>query len=371
MAKRLNQNLNSAYLSAANHLRPSQARRRIVAYVESFDDVAFWRSILDEFETKELYFEVKLPGRDSLMKGKRQALMNLLSADQLGDAMIACVDADYDYILRDATEGSRFINHSPYVVHTYVYAIENYQCWAPSLHRAVVTATLNDRPILDYEAFLREYSIIIWPLFVWNIWCYRHDRFKSFTMMDFCGFVSFHTISPARPEEALALLRRKVNQKMAWLQRHFPEAKKNYGALKQELRELGITPETTYLYIQGHTLFENVVLPLLEPICTQLRKEREREIKALAVHAKQRQCELSSYQHSVMAIDLVLKKNTAFKEAAPFQRVRATLQRIIAQETPATAASASTATASPAAATSPSAATAATPTVPSPHPSAL
>ena len=333
MAKRLQEHLNSTYVELASRLRPKNAARKVVAYVESYDDVFFWRTVLQDFETERIRFEVMLPSRRTLSKGKKAALMNRLGPS-LGDYMIACVDADYDYILRDATEGSRFINHSPYVVHTYVYAIENFQCWAPSLHRAVVTATLNDRPVLDYEAFLREYSLIIWPLFVWNIWCYRHDRYKSFTMMDFCGFVSFRTISPARPEEALAQLRRRVNQKMAWMQRHFPEAKKSYASLKQELRDLGITPETTYLYIQGHTLFENVVMPLLEPICTQLRKEREREIKALAVHAKQRQCELSSYQHSVMSIDLVLKKNTAFKEAAPFQLVRTTLQRIIAMEAP-------------------------------------
>ena len=51
MARRLNQNLNSAYFEVANHLRPSRARSRIVAYVESFDDIAFWRSILDDYET--------------------------------------------------------------------------------------------------------------------------------------------------------------------------------------------------------------------------------------------------------------------------------------------------------------------------------
>lgn len=327
--KRLNQNLSSAYIEAANRLRPSTARRRIVAFVESFEDIAFWRAILDDFETPDLYFEVKLPGRDNLMKGKRQALLNVLSADQLGEAMIACVDADYDYLLRDTTEGSRLLNHSPYIVHTFVYAIESYQCWAPSLHRAVVTATLNDRLTINFEEFLREYSQIIWPLFVWNIWCYRYDEYKHFTMMDFCGFISFRNVNPVHPEESLAQMRRRVNQKMAWMQRRFPEAKKTYIRLKEELKEMGVTPDTTYLYIQGHTLFENVVMPLLEPLCSQLRKEREREIKALAVHAKQRQCELSAYQHAVLSIDLVLKKNTAFHDAPPFRRVCEAIHRII------------------------------------------
>ncbi|MCR4994227.1 MAG: DUF4435 domain-containing protein [Bacteroidales bacterium] len=323
MSKRLTHNLNSAYFEAANRLRPSRARKRIVAYVESFDDVAFWRNILDEYEDDKLYFEIKLPSRNTLGKGKRQALMNLLGADNLGSAMIACVDADYDYLLQDTSEESIFINHSPYVIHTFVYAIESYQCWAPSLHRAVVTATLNDRPTLDFEAFMSEYSQIIWPLFVWNIWCYRNDKYKTFTMMDFCGFVSFRSVNTRRPEETLAQLKRRVNQKIAWLQRHFPEARKTYAPLRNELQQnLHLKPEETYLYIQGHTLFENVVAPLLEPVCAMLRKEREREIKELAMHTKQRQCELSSYQHSVMPIDVVLKKNTAFMEAPQMALVR-------------------------------------------------
>ncbi len=331
MARRLTQNLNSAYFEAANHLRPSRARKRIVAYVESFDDIAFWRFILDDYEDDTRFFEIKLPSRKNLGKGKRQALMNLLHADQLGYSMIACVDADYDYLMQDTLEESRFINHSPYVIHTFAYAIESYQCYAPSLHRAVVTATLNDRPTIDFEAFLSEYSKIIWPLFVWNIWCYRHDKYKSFSMMDFCGFIGFKMINTRDPEESLGLLRRRVNQKMAWLQRHFPEAKSSYPTLRTELQEkLGVTPETTYLFIQGHTLFEKVVLPLLDPICAMLRKEREREIKLLAVHAQQRQCELLGYQHSVMPIEMVLRKNTGFKNAPLLQRVHGRIEAMLA-----------------------------------------
>ena len=336
MSRRLTQNLHSAYLEAANRLRPSSARRSIVAFVESYDDVAFWREILDDFETPELYFEVKLPGRDSLQKGKRQALSNVLSADQLGCAMIACVDADYDYLLQNTTEASRTFNTSPYVIHTVVYAIENYQCYAPSLHNSVVTATLNDRPTVDFEAFLREYSQIIWPLFIWNIWGYLHDDIKDFTMLDFCGFISFRDVSPYHPELALGTVRRRVNQKMAWMQHRHPDAKKSYAKAKQQMRDLGVTPDTTYLYIQGHTLFENVVMPLVEPICTMLRKEREREIKQLAVHNQQRQCELSAYQHSVMPIETVLKKNSNFKEAPPFQLVKDAIRRVVALNTSAT-----------------------------------
>ena len=56
MAKRLRDSITSQYIEAANRLNSQKARRRIVAYVESYDDVFFWRSILAQFENGERYF---------------------------------------------------------------------------------------------------------------------------------------------------------------------------------------------------------------------------------------------------------------------------------------------------------------------------
>ena len=328
MAKRLSENLTSLYLGAAQKLKSKTARKKIVAYVESYDDIFFWRTVLDEFEDEHCYFEIMLPSRSTLGKGKKLVLMNRLGP-QLGNYMIACVDADYDYLMQDATQTSRLVNRNPYVFHTYVYAIENYQCYAESLHRVCVMATLNDRQVVDFEGFMREYSRIIWPLFVWSVWVYRNDRYRDFTLSEFGTAVSFNELNVYHPELTLDYVRRKVNRKMSWLQRHFPEARKGYGPLKAELLQLGVTPETTYLYIQGHTLFDNVVSPLLTPVCILLRKEREREIKKLAEHEIQRQNELSCYQHSQNSVEEMLKKNVGFKNAPPYQQLRRDLAKLV------------------------------------------
>ena len=328
MAKRLSENLTSLYLGAAQKLKSKTARKKIVAYVESYDDIFFWRTVLDEFEDEHCYFEIMLPSRSTLGKGKKLVLMNRLGP-QLGNYMIACVDADYDYLMQDATQTSRLVNRNPYVFHTYVYAIENYQCYAESLHRVCVMATLNDRQVVDFEGFMREYSRIIWPLFVWSVWVYRNDRYRDFTLSEFGTTVSFNELNVYHPELTLDYVRRKVNRKMSWLQRHFPEARKGYGPLKAELLQLGVTPETTYLYIQGHTLFDNVVSPLLTPVCILLRKEREREIKKLAEHEIQRQNELSCYQHSQNSVEEMLKKNVGFKNAPPYQQLRRDLAKLV------------------------------------------
>lgn len=52
MAKRLTDNINSQFFEAANRMTSKKARRKIVAYVESYDDVFFWRSVLGKFENE-------------------------------------------------------------------------------------------------------------------------------------------------------------------------------------------------------------------------------------------------------------------------------------------------------------------------------
>lgn len=328
MKKRLQDHLSSGYIESANKLRSKRLKKRIVAYVESYDDVFFWRSILKKFENEEYYFEVMLPSRTSLSRGKKSALMNMLGPG-LGEYMIACVDADYDWLLQGATDMSRTVCSNPYVIHTYAYAIENYQCYAPNLHTICVMSTLNDRVMIDLNAFMSEYSSIIWPLFVWNIWCYRYNNYSEFTMSDFCEVVTFRDVNPYHPENTLQAVKNRVNKKIAWLQRRFPEGKKTYAPLRAELLNMGLTPETTYLFMQGHSVFENVVMPLLTPVCTLLRKEREREIVKLAEHEIQRQNELACYQHSQAPVDDMLRKNTGFRTSKPYEWLSEDIKRLM------------------------------------------
>ena len=328
MKKRLQDHLSSGYIESANKLRSKRMKKRIVAYVESYDDVFFWRSILKKFENEEYYFEVMLPSRTSLSRGKKSALMNMLGPG-LGEYMIACVDADYDWLLQGATEMSKTVCSNPYVIHTYAYAIENYQCYAPNLHTICVMSTLNDRIMIDLNAFMSEFSSIIWPLFVWNIWCYRYNNYSEFTMSDFCEVVTFRDVNPYHPENTLQAVKNRVNKKIAWLQRRFPEGKKTYAPLRAELLNMGLTPETTYLFMQGHSVFENVVMPLLSPVCTLLRKEREREIVKLAEHEIQRQNELACYQHSQAPVDDMLRKNTGFRTSKPYEWLSEDIKRLM------------------------------------------
>lgn len=335
MPKRLKDNLSSDYFSAANKLKGKAARRRIVAYVESYDDIFFWRSVLSEFEDETRYFEVMLPSKINLSKGKKQVLMNLIG-DNVGEDMIACVDADYDFLIQGATKTSEKIIQNPYVFHTYVYAIENFQCYAPSLHNVCVMATLNDHQIFDFEEYLKQFSLAIFPLFIWSIWYYRTPNYPDFSITDFNRVIETGHFTLANAADGLANVRHKVGRKIVQLQKENPDAKESYLALKEELKSLGVNPECTYLYIQGHHLYDNVVSPMLGKVCDKLRREREIEIHNKAVHHTQMRNELSCYEHSIESVTAMLKKNIGYTRSPQYAQLKADLEHFLASLTPKT-----------------------------------
>lgn len=313
--------ISSNYISAANALHGKQRKRRIVAYVESYDDVLFWRTVLSDYEDETRYFEVMLPTRESLSKGKKKAIMSMLTEGG-GKNMIACVDADYDYLLQGITENSRAVIDCPYVFHTYVYAIENYQCYAPALHNVCVMATLNDHAIFDFVAFMTKYSEIVYPLFVWNVLLYRRHQYHDFTMTDMNTVIEVGKFPLHEPNIVLEKLQRKVGTKLGEVRKNHKGLKNEYDALMVELEKLGVTPQTTYLYLQGHHLFDNVVAPMVARVCERLRVERETEIRQKACHVTQRQNELAAYQHSQIDSSQMLKKSTGYFRSAPFRKLQ-------------------------------------------------
>ena len=329
MAKRLTDNINSQYFEAINKMTPKKARRRIVVYVESYDDVFFWRSVLGRYEDDKLTFDIMLPSRNQhLDRGKKAAISNMLKG--VGRDMIACVDADYDYILQGATEMSRQMLENPYIFHTYAYAIENFQCYAKGLHETCVMVTLNDHRIFNFERFLQSYSQTIWPLFVWHVvFLQRRKMTMHFDMCEFNKVVVLPSVRIQNPKWAIEYLSKKVRAKMFQLERRFPKLKDALPETDQMLRDLGINDNNTYLYIQGHHLFDLVVSPVVQTVCDILRNEQENDIRDRAVHSEQARTEIACYENSLGKVKMMMKKNTYYQFSPEFQKILADVERYL------------------------------------------
>lgn len=329
MAKRLTDNINSQYFEAINEMTPKKARRRIVVYVESYDDVFFWRSVLGRYEDDKLTFDIMLPSRNQhLDRGKKAAISNMLKG--VGRDMIACVDADYDYILQGATEMSRQMLENPYIFHTYAYAIENFQCYAKGLHETCVMVTLNDHRIFNFERFLQSYSQTIWPLFVWHVvFLQRRKMTMHFDMCEFNKVVVLPSVRIQNPKWAIEYLSKKVRAKMFQLERRFPKLKDALPETERMLRDLGINDNNTYLYIQGHHLFDLVVSPVVQTVCDILRNEQENDIRDRAVHSEQARTEIACYENSLGKVKMMMKKNTYYQFSPEFQKILADVERYL------------------------------------------
>ena len=238
-------------------------------------------------------------------------------------------DADYDYLLQGVTHNSKQVLDSPYVFHTYVYAIENYQCYAPSLHNVCVSVTLNDHRIFDFREYFREFSEALFPLFVWSVMLYRNGNYPKFTISDFNRIADPGGFNVQNPEPSITKLKRKVFTKVNELQRMFPDAKEEYLKTKDDIKALGVTAQTTYLYIQGHHLFDTVVSPMLSKVCNLLRQERQNEIYRATAHKTQKRNEMTCYENSLQDIKVMLKKNTGYMMSEQFHRIQTDIQNYL------------------------------------------
>lgn len=336
--RRLVENITSGYVEAANRFMPGKPVNRIVVYVESYDDIAFWRLLLEEFENDSLHFQVMLPtgnpdsGKSAageLLRGKKSAIFSCLGQISLGKNLIACVDSDYDYLLQDTTGTSRLLNNSPYIVQTYTYSIENYQCYAGCLHHICVQSTLNDKRIMEFVPFMESYSRIVYPLFLWSVWAYKYNMYRDFSLHDFNTVVKLPSFSPGNPSSCLKLLSARIGKNINMLENRFPQALEQIAALDAAIRELGVEPQETYLYIQGHNLYENVISRILYPICVILRRERENEIRQQSVHSEQYDNEIRAYAHSQADFKDLIHKNTHYRVMPQYQRLRERVSGIV------------------------------------------
>ena len=128
-------------------------REQVNVFVEGYEDVAFWRSIFDHFDNPYLRFEISVPNREDLPKGKK-VLMSMIPRSN--EKMLLCVDSDFDFLFGNRTEQAAEINAAQFMFHTYTYATENYLCYAPSLHNVCVKATKNDSHIFDFVQFMND-----------------------------------------------------------------------------------------------------------------------------------------------------------------------------------------------------------------------
>jgi hypothetical protein len=180
-----------------------------------------------------------------------------------------------------------------------------------------VRATKNDRIIFDFEAFMAEYSKTIYPLFVWYVLSARKSSQKTFTLNDFRNTVRINYLDiRENGRYTLEWLKRQVEKRVKILEQRLPN-----GAWTQEMEDLrrqvakrGVTEENIHYFMQGHTLKDFVVLPVLQTVCDKLRELTSAMIADSTREGVSLRNELSNYHNSLRKIEDILDDNENYKK---------------------------------------------------------
>lgn len=306
-------------------LPPEDDRYLVNVYVEGYEDVAFWRGIFDHFRNPYLRFEISVPNRDDLPKGKKVLLSMLERVDK--ERVLLCVDSDFDYLFNGATEQSREVLGAANMFHTYTYATENYLCYAPSLRNVCVKATKNDTRIFDFERFMASYSEIIYPLFLWYVYSAQLSSESVFTLAEFRASVRLGYVDIRHNGEGtLAWLQRNVERRRQALEHDNPEMCEHVEMLGSRLKSRGVERDNCYLFMHGHTLMDNVTMPLLSAVCDKLRQLSVAKIHGSKVEGVALKNELQNYTNTLRSIRDVLLDNENYTSCPLYKCLRDDIQ---------------------------------------------
>ena len=308
-------------------IRIDDGRKCVRVFVEGYEDVAFWRGIFDHFTNPYLRFEISVPTRDDLPKGKKVLINN---ADKACETLLLCMDSDFDYLLSDDDEQSRLIASNPYMFHTYAYATENYLCYAPSLHNVCVKATKNDARIFSFEQFMADYSRIIYPLFLWYVYSASRHTENVFPLADFKSAVKLNYLDiPNNGQGTLEWLARQVERQEQSLKHNYPDMAEDMPRFGEYLRTKGVEPELTYLFMHGHTLMDNVVMVILNDVCEKLRQMSIAKIVSSSKKGIALNNEMSNYKNTLRSIRDVLLDNENYTSCPLYKLLKADIQKYI------------------------------------------
>lgn len=319
-------NISSEYLSAASAMHRTDC---VTVYVEGYEDVAFWRNIFEPYSRVGRRFEIMTPSRSDMAKGKKVVLG---FASKAGPRLLLCVDSDFDYLFGPQhSPVARVIEGNPYIFQTYVYAIENYMCHPKALAVLAVRATKNDAYLFDFEAFMAGYSSAVYPLFMWYAYAAMVGEPEVFALSDFRNSVRLGYLNVTdNGSQTLAWLSRQVSKKVSFLESKHEQCLAGIKALEADFAAKGVTPQTTYLYMQGHTLMENVVKIVLDGVCEELRKMAVSRIMGSSREGMSLRNELSYYNNSLRETDALLRENTLFMEYCnEFKKLKTDMEEVL------------------------------------------
>lgn len=254
-----------------------------LAYVEDRSDINFWSLIIDKKKYKITVFtrdNCHYYGKDTLEK----------QYDTANKHCIIAVDGDFDYICPISDNAKKMIS-SPYILHTFGYGREsilyNYNFLSEVVNKIIFSQDVQFDIINLIDLISEEhYDSLVMYLFLRKFDNNRllsnfggPDKFHEKLELDHnrCKeLVVLYENSLILNEEAVEIIRNNLrsleSELFSLIEENF--SKDELDIYKEELVNLGLTPKSTYRYINSHILEERIILPILRNI-KECQKKKE------------------------------------------------------------------------------------------------
>lgn len=222
-------------------------------HLENKNDEIFWGKVLKHTypEGKFRFISSSRSHTGNITCGCTQCLQYL---DFLDEKFWIAIDSDYRYL-----DEQPFMRPENYVLQTYTYSFENHFCFAENLNLALQKAVYPKSVEFDFDAFLKEYSRIIYPLMVWQLYLNYIDR-QAFPQSVFHRMLSVNVpmqFWKNNGEVILNVLRDRSKRFQNSMKRRYPDA--DYTWHEARCNELGVHRDNCYLYVRGHNLYDLLV----------------------------------------------------------------------------------------------------------------
>ena len=188
----------------------------------------------------------------------------------------------------------------------------------------------NDSYIFDFEKFMAEYSRTIYPLFLWYAYSASRKTENVLPLVDFKAAVRIGYLDiEQNGVNTIAWLQRNIERRVASLEAENRDMAREIPIFAERIAKKGVEPELTYLFMHGHTLMDNVVLPVLAGVCEKLRQLSLSQIICSSKEGVALKNEISNYNNTLRSIRDVLLDNENYTSSPLYKRLKSDIQRYI------------------------------------------
>jgi hypothetical protein len=238
------------------------------------DDKNFWATLWLKYSpsVKPYFWDLRKSGKEN--KGKPMIKKFLESGEKVAktEKIRFCVDADYDILIKNA-----FFANKNHILHTEGYSIESHYLLPEALNH-LARHSFN-KSNFDFQAFFDEYSEIIFDVFCYALYFVKRqhqgemnkrrlsvpEEMTADKLKQVIGFIEADKLINIKDNGKAGLEKIKIRaaKLIKTLQTDYPTIV--IATIKEELQnDFQFVSSKTYLYMNGHIVFENIVKYLFE-----------------------------------------------------------------------------------------------------------